>query len=258
MPAGAGLAAMAFAATAQVSSDADTTLKSSSGARPQVEEIVVTARRRDESLQDVPQTVNAVTNETIQKLNILKFEDIQAIVPGLTLSSGNTGYTTAATIRGASFQVESGATPTVEFYLNDALITSNFLFQSMYDIGQIEVLRGPQGTLRGRASPSGSITVTTRRPDLEEFGGYVNLSGTNTESSNAQGAFNVPLLRDKLALRLAGTYDENDYDEVRSIKQFGRSVHLHEERARDAVLGGWRCTDHNRDVSVSRTPPPLL
>src|SRR3546814_5528527 len=96
-------------------------------------------------------TVNAVPKETLQKLNIQKFEDVQSIVPGLTMSAGTTGYTTAATIRGASFQVESGSSPTVEFYLNDAPIQSNSLFNSMFDVGQIEVLRGPQGTQIGRA-----------------------------------------------------------------------------------------------------------
>jgi iron complex outermembrane receptor protein len=180
-------------------------------------DIIVTARRKDESLQDVPQTVNAVTGNTLEKLNIQHFEDVQSIVPGLTLSSGSNGYTTAATLRGASFQVESGATPTVEFYLNDALIQSLFLFQSIYDIGQIEVLKGPQGTLRGRASPSGSITVTTRRPDLEEFGGYVDMTGTSRGGINANAAVNVPLIADVLAVRIAGIVDENENDDSHSI-----------------------------------------
>ena len=182
-----------------------------------IDEIIVTARRRSESLQDVPQTVNAVTSEAVDKLNIQRFDEIQAVIPGLTLAAGNTGYTTAATIRGAAFQVESSATPTVEFYLNDANIGSNFLFQSLYDIGQIEVLRGPQGTLRGRASPSGSITATTHRPDLSEFGGYVNLTSTNQSALNGHAAVNLPIVNDVLALRFAGIYDENDYDQVKSI-----------------------------------------
>lgn len=216
-PTGAGFAAFAWAAASQLPGHASAADTTSLDAKGGLEEVIVTARRRDESLQDVPQTVNAVSSETLEELNLLKFEDVQAVIPGLTLASGNTGYTTAATLRGASFQVESGATPTVEFYLNDALTTSNLLFQSLYDVGQIEVLRGPQGTLRGRASPSGSITVTTRRPDVSEYGGYVSASTSDTNSNNAQGAFNLPILRDTLALRLAGVHDEGDYDEVRSI-----------------------------------------
>lgn len=183
----------------------------------ELEEIIVTARRRAESLQDVPQTVNAVTNDTLAKLNILDFEDVEAVVPGLSLEGGNTGYSTTASVRGVGFQVESQASPTVEFYLNDAPIESNFIFQSLFDIGQIEILRGPQGTLRGRAAPSGAITITTRTPELSEFGGYANVTGTNLDGTNVQGALNVPLITDKLALRIAGVFDENDYNGVRSL-----------------------------------------
>ena len=182
-----------------------------------VEEIVVTARRKSESLQDIPQTVNAVTSETLEKLNILDFEDVQTVVPGLNLSSGTNGYSTSATIRGASFQPESGATPTVDFYLNDAPTQSIFLFQSMFDVGQIEVLRGPQGTLRGRSAPSGSITVTTRRPDLNESGGYANVTRTNLDALNVQGAFNLPIIDNMLAIRIAGVDDRNRGDQVHSI-----------------------------------------
>ncbi|HEX2101846.1 MAG TPA: TonB-dependent receptor plug domain-containing protein, partial [Candidatus Synoicihabitans sp.] len=216
--AGSSLLLIASAAAAQTSPAAGAASESADVGRGfGLEEIIVTARRRAESLQDVPQTVDAVTAEDIERLSFQQFSDVQAIVPGLTLSGGNSGYTTAATIRGASFQVESSARPTVEFYLNDGPIESVFLFQSLYDVGQIEVLRGPQGTLRGRAAPSGSITVTTRQPDLSEFGGYVNTLATDEDSMMAQGAINIPLIAESLALRVAGVYDETDYDHVRSI-----------------------------------------
>ena len=211
--AGSSLLAVACGATAQTTATTAPSVTNESG----LEEIIVTARRREESLQDVPQTVNAVTSESVEKLNILRFNEVQSVVPGLTLSSGNNGYTTSATMRGASFQVESGARPTVEFYLNDSPIESVFLFQTMYDLGQIEVLRGPQGTLRGRAAPSGSITVTTHRADLHDFGGYADLTATDQDRQNVQGAVNLPLIRDNLALRVAGLWDENEYDDVRSI-----------------------------------------
>jgi iron complex outermembrane receptor protein len=182
-----------------------------------IEEVIVSARRRDESLQDVPQTVNAVTGASLEKLSITKFEDIQAVVPGVTLSSGNTGFSSGASMRGATYAIETGASPTVDFYLNDTLTSSFFLFQSTFDLGQLEVLRGPQGTLRGRASPSGSITVTTRRPDLQSFGGYVSAVASDQRSSNIQGAVNLPIVKDKLGLRIAAVYDNSDYDQVHSI-----------------------------------------
>ena len=221
------LLAAASAADAQTEVEAVVAAAESEGAETQaagagegsfgIEEIVVTARRKSESLQDIPQMVDAVTSEELEKLNILDFEDVQSVVPGLMLSSGSTGYSTSATIRGASFQPESGATPTVEFYLNDAPVNSVFLFQSMFDVGQVEVLRGPQGTLRGRAAPSGAITVTTRRPDLNEAGGYGSISRTNLDALNVQGAVNLPIIRNMLAIRIAGVDDRSQFDQVRSI-----------------------------------------
>jgi iron complex outermembrane receptor protein len=181
-------------------------------------EIVVTARRRSENLQQTPLVVNAVTAEALQKLKIQQFQDVQSVVPGLTLQQGSSGIEAAASLRGVTFNVKTGARPTVAMYLNDAPVQANFLFQSLFDVGQIEVLRGPQGTTRGVAAPSGAITLTTRKPSLSEFGGYVDLTATDLQGRIAQGALNVPLVQDKLALRLAGLIDQNDYDGVRSLR----------------------------------------
>ncbi len=181
------------------------------------DEIIVTARRREESVQDVPQTVNAVSGEELAKLNLQRFEDLQSVVSGLDLSSGSRGFDTAASIRGVSFATRSQATPTVDFYLNDAPLQPGLLFQSLFDSGQIEVLRGPQGTLRGRAAPSGAITITTRRADVSDVGGYVNLTGTTRGNINVHGALNVPILPEVLAVRLAGIVDENESSSIKSI-----------------------------------------
>lgn len=181
-------------------------------------EIIVTARRRDESAQDVPLVVNAVTADTIAKLNFREFKDIAATVPGLALNSSANGVGSQATLRGVNFDVNaSGNNGTIEFYLNDAPVSSNIVFQTMFDVGQIEVLRGPQGTLRGRASPSGSITVTTRRPDLSEIGGYVNMTGTTQNAINVNAAFGLPIIQDVLALRVAGVYEENDGNDIHRL-----------------------------------------
>jgi iron complex outermembrane recepter protein len=180
-----------------------------------LEEIVVTARRRDERLIDVPVSVNAVTSQEIERLSLRQFEDVKNVVPGLSLSYSTDGTGASAAMRGVKMDVAaSGFNGTVEFYLNDTPIIAEALFPLMYDLGQIEVLRGPQGTLRGRASPSGSITVTTRRPDLDEFGGYVSATGTDTSGMNGNGAINVPIVAGKLALRLAGAYDDNEFNQI--------------------------------------------
>ncbi|CAN7475351.1 TonB-dependent receptor [Phenylobacterium sp. LjRoot219] len=180
-------------------------------------EIVVTARRQTESLQQVPQTVNAVTADTLQKLNIRQFGDVQSVVPGLSLRADSTGFQQTASLRGVSFDVTTGAPPTVAFYMNDAPIQLNALFQGLFDVGQIEVLKGPQGTTRGVSAPSGAITVTTRKPNLSEYGGYADVTVTDLQGRNVQGAVNVPLIKDQLGLRVAALLDTNDFSGVRSI-----------------------------------------
>ncbi len=183
-----------------------------------VDEIVVSARRRDENAQDVPLVVNAVTAETIEKLNLRNFTDISTVVPGLSLGVLGNGTGGTASMRGVNFDINaSGNNPTVEFYQNDAPISSGFVLQTMYDIGQIEVLRGPQGTLRGRASPSGSITVTTRRPDLYDIGGYAEGTMNDIGGMKVQGGFGLPIINGIAAIRVAGAWDENDADRVKTI-----------------------------------------
>lgn len=182
-------------------------------------EIIVSARRREESLQDVPQTVNVVTAAQVEKLNLRNFQEIQNIVPGLTMSQ-TSAFSSQATVRGVAFVPEaSGNNPSVEFYLNDAPISSTFLFQSTFDFGQFELQRGPQGTLRGRAAPSGSISVTARRPDLDEVGAVFHGTIADPRARKIDGAFNLPIIRDVLGVRLAGVIDNSRGTRVHSIKE---------------------------------------
>lgn len=197
-----------------------------------LEEIVVTARRRTESLQDVPVVVSVVTSEALEQLNIRRLEDIQVIVPGLNLASDL--IAPSASMRGVRFDTyASGANPTVEFYLNDSPIATPVAMQAMFDVGQIEVLRGPQGTLRGRASPSGSITITTQRPDLKQLGGHADFTITNKGGRNLRGALNIPLIENQLAFRLAGLIEESAGTSTKSI---------HTGRKTDFETNGYRAS----------------
>ena len=180
-------------------------------------EIIVSARRREESLQDVPLVVNAVTSESIEKLNIREGTELQSLVPGLQLRIEPSGISAAGQLRGVQYDVNTSAGPTVAFYLNDAPVDAGPLMQSLYDIGQVEVLRGPQGTLRGTATPSGSITFTTRKPNLSEVG--ANFQGTVNDIGgwNLNGAFNIPVIADVFAIRVAGVTDNSNANRVKSI-----------------------------------------
>jgi len=195
-------------AAAQSATKSETTL----------EEILVTARRQTESAQDVPLVVQALTSDQLSKLNIRTFQEITTLVPGLTLSATGRSQDTTTSLRGIQFNVAaSGFNGTIENYYNDAPTTGSFLYQAMFDVGQIEVLRGPQGTLRGRSVPSGSITVTPHRPDLNEFGGYVYATANDIGTTNVNGAVNFPIVDGKLAVRIAALSESGDNNRVTSI-----------------------------------------
>lgn len=188
------------------------------GASSAPTDIIVSARRRDESVQDVPLSVIAVTAETLSKLNVRDFRDVQNLVPGLELQPSPNGIQPTASIRGLNNDTTAaGNNGTIQFYLNDAPLALSTLLTAMFDVGQIEVQRGPQGTLRGRASPSGSIAVTTRTPDLQEFGAYFNGTGQTHGAFNMNGAIGVPVIKDVLAVRVAGLFDRNRGSRIVSV-----------------------------------------
>lgn len=228
----AALGAIAVPAYAQEPSPAEASVTT-------MNEVVVTARRRVESLQDVPQTVNVVSNETLQKLRINNAADIGQVVPGVNIeggSSGSGGFGSSSSIRGVPTFLVSNANPVVQFYLNDAPTGRGpEVTQSLFDIGQIEVLKGPQGTLRGRSAPTGAITITSRRPDLGKPGGYINTSVTHRGNVNAQAAVGAPIIKDVLAVRFAATLDYNEANGVESANS-GDDPYAHQKAVRGTVL----------------------
>ena len=181
-------------------------------------EIVVQARRRDESVQDVPAVVNAVTSASIDKLNIRRLEDVASVVPGLAMTGNSNGIGSTTSIRGVQHDViASGDAGTVQYYYNEAPVSSAIVLGSMYDVELVEVLRGPQGTLKGRASPSGSISITFRRPDLDEVGGYAMGTVNDIDGYNVNGAMNLPIIEGKLGLRIAGLVSDDDGNNVHAL-----------------------------------------
>jgi iron complex outermembrane receptor protein len=185
---------------------------------PDDQVIVIQARRRNELAQDVPLTVNAVSSETIEKLNLRNFQEITSVVPGLSLTPNANGIGSSSSLRGVNQDVNvSGENGTVQFYFNDAPVGSNFVLQAMYDIGQVEVQRGPQGTLRGRSTPSGSITVAPRAPDLSRLGATFIGTAATHGTTNLQFGINVPIIADRLAIRIAGLTDRNRSSHITSL-----------------------------------------
>jgi iron complex outermembrane recepter protein len=196
-------------------------------------DIIVTARRVEESLQDVPLTVTAITDQKLKDLNLFNGSDLAAVVPGLVFAPGAGSSTPTLSLRGAARGAVGGRVdPTVQTYLNEAPVSDVMVYQALYDIGQVEVLKGPQGTLRGRPSSSGAITITTKRPDLTKITGYANFSFNDLHQTRGEAAIGVPLIRDVLAVRIAGVIDRNDNDGTRSLFTINKAYqHLSSWRA---------------------------
>lgn len=170
-------------------------------------DIVVTARRANESLQRVPVAVTAISADTLAKNNIYDAYGVMQKAPGVqafTRNVANPGALGLVRIRGV-------APPSA--YFNDVPMPGLewSLFASFFDVSNIQVLKGPQGTLFGQASNAGAVLNTPRKPG-EEFGGYVKASLGNYNMKSVEGALDIPLVPGSLFLRIAGiAYSRDGY-----------------------------------------------
>ena len=200
---------------------------------PRLEEVLVTAEKRSASIQDVAMTVNAVSGEQLEKQAIFDFKQLQELTPGLLLQN-NDPRAPVAILRGIAYNPDSAAAAAVDIYFNEVPLAPYVAFQTMFDVGQIEVLRGPQGTLRGRTSPGGAITIAARRPDLQSWEASFAASASTNDLANVQLAVGLPLVEDRLGLRLAMLSDSNGSEGGENVTT-GRDQQT-ETRAARAVL----------------------
>src|SRR5579864_4724995 len=158
---------------------------------PALEEIVVTARKRNENFQDVPVTMNVFTEQEIQAAGIESPRDFIAMVPNMTLVETQNAGNSFITVRGISQARNSE--PSVAVLVDGVLETNPYEFdQELFDIRQIEVLKGPQGALYGRNAIGGAIIIRTK--DLaDEFEGTAKVSYGNGQSERAQVAVSGPI-----------------------------------------------------------------
>jgi outer membrane receptor protein involved in Fe transport len=173
-------------------------------------DIVVTAQRQAERLQDVPIAVSAFSSETLKAQQINSSIDLQLTLPNITFTKTN--FTTSSfTIRGIG-DLCTGATcdTATGIHINDMPLVSTRLFETEYfDLERVEVLRGPQGTLFGRNATSGVVNFITARPNLAKFGASGSIEYGNYQSIRAQGMVNLPI-GETLGVRLAGYYLNRD------------------------------------------------
>ncbi len=194
-----------------------------------VADIVVTANRRDESLQDVPMTLQAFSTDTLSKLNVTTLTDLLKYTPNVTFGSNGPGGGAifmrglSAGFAGQQSSATIGGFPNVALYLDDQSMQFPARNADVYvaDIERVEVLEGPQGTLFGGGAQAGVVRYITNKPKLDKFEGRMEGSFGGTSGGAANASFNamvnVPIIEDKLAIRAViytdhhGGYIDNQF-----------------------------------------------
>lgn len=205
----------------------------------QLEEVVVTAQKRSESMQDVPVAVSAIGGTDIEALGWESAADVAAQVPNMQMSAPYGDIQPLFAIRGVSMvdYTPSQSSP-IGVYADEVYIGAPFLQgMAMYDLERIEVLRGPQGTLYGKNTTGGAINLISRTPDVDaEANGWITAGAGNYGLVNANGAIEGTLVDGSLAGRLAfkyreddGTWDNKTGPDMNQTKNYGVRLTLNYE-----------------------------
>jgi len=173
-----------------------------------IDEIIVTARRKSESLQDVPGSVTAITAATIEKAGIQRADDFLRLTPGVTLVNSAEVGDTQVNIRGINGARD--AENSFAFLIDGVLYTNPAAFNREYtNLQQIEVFKGPQGAIYGRNAAAGAIIVTTEKPS-NEFSGNVTASFAEDDTYLVKGGISGPIIEDQLFAGISGDYRTSD------------------------------------------------
>lgn len=226
-------------------------LSAYSASAAELEEITVTATKRESGLQEIPMSISALSGDALERSGITDFTDVATSVPSVSFRSAGPGRT-KLNVRGVS--AATGVAPTVSFYIDEMPVqtissgsTTSFaqaiVDPKMFDLERVEVLRGPQGTLYGSSSMGGTIRLITRQPVLGEYQAKVgtDISSTTGGGTNFRlnGMVNAPI-GDTAALRVVASYTDNDgyFDRVSSItgESFARNVNTEESTSLRAAL----------------------
>lgn len=202
--------AVGFTLPPAAAQTATQTAQAQSGQRTAIEEIVVTARKRDESLQKVPLAITAFTAEELDRRSIRELGDVAAATPGVTFFENINSTLATPVIRGISQTVIAAPDRNVGLFYNGIFLSntnaSNF---EMLDLERIEVVKGPQSALYGRNAFAGAINYVPKKANFDKVAGFVEGTVGTDERYQARGAINVPL-GEKFAFRVAAGYDTFD------------------------------------------------
>ena len=219
-----------------------------------IEEVVVTAQKRSEKLQRVPESIQVLDSKALRQLNITQFQDFVRYIPSLQVQTFGPNQTTLY-LRGVSDggnANHSGPLPLVGSYIDEMSTTTigGTLDVHLYDIARVEVLPGPQGTLYGASSEAGTVRYITNQPNPSKFEAGYTLEGNvvdhGGEGGVAEGFVNIPI-NDKIAVRLVG-YDEHDagyIDNVYATRTYPTAASLYGPAAATINNGALAKNDFN-------------
>ncbi len=200
------VAGAAEAAAATATETATPNAAATDASNSQVEQVVVTARRRSENIEKVPVAVQAFSQKALTQNSITDPYRLSTLVPGLTVdsASGNTEQPSFA-IRGRG-QIYGTSAGSVETYFADVPLSAPFQIPTLppqfFDVQSFQVLKGPQGTLFGRSTTGGAVVIVPAAP-TNDLGGYARIQGGTYNDFQFEGALNVPIVQDKALFRFA-------------------------------------------------------
>lgn len=176
-----------------------------------LDEIVVTAQKREQQLSEVPLAITAYGSKFLQAVGVTKFDELAVLTPGLRVqeqSANNAGFV----VRGIT--TDSGSAqdePRVAIFYDGVSASRNRgAYTELFDLERVEVVKGPQATLFGRAALIGGINIIQHKAELSKRGGEVTLGAGENGYFRALGVFNTPIIEDRLAVRVSGTFRKRD------------------------------------------------
>jgi len=207
------VALLAVAAARAIASDEETAAGAAASFRPApaLEEVIVTAQRREERLQDVPISASVFSTQQLERLQIDDLGELQFAAPNLSVAPSQTAPTSASIAMRGQFEVDTTPTvdPAVGLYLDGVYIArmtgANL---DLVDLDRVEVLRGPQGTLFGRNTIGGAINLVPQRP-TSQFDALLKARLGNYDLQEVTGFLNTPSLSGRIATRLTAMHSEH-------------------------------------------------
>lgn len=211
-----------------------------------LEEIVVTAQKREQNLQDVPVSVSAFTGDQLKEAVIKDVYDLQSNTPGLRVSQSQNNTSASFNIRGVGTSSQNfGLESSVGLYVDGTYrARQSTMISDMIDIEAVEVLRGPQGTLFGKNTPSGAVLFRTKAPSFEQDA-YASFTAGNYGLLSGSAAGNLTLIEDELAIR--GTIFSSERDGYIDVDGFGSDEMNNRDRIGGRLQALWEPTE---DLSI--------